>query len=366
MSNVSKAQSERIEGIDYLKGILIVLMVLGHSGCPNWLHDAIYLFHMPCFFVISGFLFSEKSLENEKKYIKRKFSSLWWPYVLWTCVYVLLHNVFTSLHFYETSYSVREIIIYLTRSCCLMWQEQMGGAFWFLKALLFASLASFLWYKIWGCTIRSKLLGVVSTLIILLIFIFICRERLLTIKLCIFATAFFMLGVYCKDICHRYRTLKSNYILIVLVLSVLCILAGRISPTGMGDVSIMAAIPYFVVSSIVSISLIIICSSIDKLLFSHLFGFLGRRSLEIMVFHFVAFKPVSWLIIICCGYDIERMSDFGVIQQDNSLWWIMYTLIGVIGSILIASAISKGTQYGVILYSHRFKLSRHILKSIKI
>lgn len=41
--------------ISIVKGICIILMVIGHSGCPELLHDFIYLFHMPVFFFVSGY-----------------------------------------------------------------------------------------------------------------------------------------------------------------------------------------------------------------------------------------------------------------------------------------------------------------------
>lgn len=39
---------------DAVKGVGILLMVIGHSGCPEYLHDFIYLFHMGLFFFVSG------------------------------------------------------------------------------------------------------------------------------------------------------------------------------------------------------------------------------------------------------------------------------------------------------------------------
>lgn len=45
--------------IDSMRGIGIVLMVLGHSGFPGT--DFIYLFHMALFFMLSGWFFSLRS-----------------------------------------------------------------------------------------------------------------------------------------------------------------------------------------------------------------------------------------------------------------------------------------------------------------
>lgn len=39
---------------DAVKGIGIIMMVIGHSGCPVYIHDFIYMFHMGLFFFVSG------------------------------------------------------------------------------------------------------------------------------------------------------------------------------------------------------------------------------------------------------------------------------------------------------------------------
>lgn len=58
-------QQNRIYWIDCIKTILIYLMVLGHITTTNpdfkqW----IYTFHMPCFFIVSGFLYKPSSIKN--------------------------------------------------------------------------------------------------------------------------------------------------------------------------------------------------------------------------------------------------------------------------------------------------------------
>ena len=47
---------ERLDYIDRARGILIILMVIGHIWQSGFVFDTIYAFHMPAFFVISGFL----------------------------------------------------------------------------------------------------------------------------------------------------------------------------------------------------------------------------------------------------------------------------------------------------------------------
>ena len=58
---------ERKYWIDYLKAIAIYLVILGHL--PDELHIkwGIYLFHMPLFFIISGYLYKPRKVKDEIK-----------------------------------------------------------------------------------------------------------------------------------------------------------------------------------------------------------------------------------------------------------------------------------------------------------
>lgn len=53
-------QKTRNKTIDISRGIAIILMVIGHSGCNEYVRKFIYLFHMAVFFMISGYLFTPK------------------------------------------------------------------------------------------------------------------------------------------------------------------------------------------------------------------------------------------------------------------------------------------------------------------
>ena len=48
--------------VGYLKALGILLMVLGHSGNTLHVNHFIYMFHMPLFFIASGYCFKEKYL----------------------------------------------------------------------------------------------------------------------------------------------------------------------------------------------------------------------------------------------------------------------------------------------------------------
>lgn len=57
-------KTERIDWIDWAKAICIFLMVCGHSHPTKYVHDFLYQFHLPVFFIISGLLYKPKDFKN--------------------------------------------------------------------------------------------------------------------------------------------------------------------------------------------------------------------------------------------------------------------------------------------------------------
>ena len=130
--------------LDIAKAICIILMVIGHSGCPDYLHRFIYMFHMPCFFFISGYLLNDKYLTNLKTGLWKKIKGSYYPFVKWSVIFLLLHNAFAYLHIYDASYSLKEIAIKFVRILTMTGSEQLLGGFWFLISLCWASIATIL------------------------------------------------------------------------------------------------------------------------------------------------------------------------------------------------------------------------------
>ena len=96
------------DSIDYLKGVLCILVFLGHLVVgkigDNLVRYFIYSFHMPLFIGISGYLFNLEFLEEQPKiFIKKIFYKILVPYILASIFYCSFINInfFIELHFRE-------------------------------------------------------------------------------------------------------------------------------------------------------------------------------------------------------------------------------------------------------------------------
>lgn len=66
--------------LDVIKGIGIFLVVLAHVSRHS-ITGVIYSFHMPLFFIISGYIYGKyNKIESCRLFIQRKISSLLVPY----------------------------------------------------------------------------------------------------------------------------------------------------------------------------------------------------------------------------------------------------------------------------------------------
>lgn len=127
--------------INIAKGLGIMLMVIGHSCCPQWLHNFIYVFHMPLFFFLSGYCFNDKYANDRITFIRHRIKGLYVPFVKYNLLFLCLHNLFYRLHFIDAPISSFSEFAYKVGGTLLMGQlEELVGPYWFLRYLFIAAI----------------------------------------------------------------------------------------------------------------------------------------------------------------------------------------------------------------------------------
>lgn len=120
--------------VDLLRGFGIILMIFGHvHTCRRfdiWIHG----FHMPLFFIISGYMFSPE-ISSFTAFIKRKFTRLIVPYIGFTVVNFLFCFIFIPKDRIDI---FQKFFHFLFRPN--VGQISAGTAVWFLPALFWTVL----------------------------------------------------------------------------------------------------------------------------------------------------------------------------------------------------------------------------------
>lgn len=112
--------NKRNISIDMVRGILIVCVVMGHYRSDS-LHDILYMFHMPLFFIISGFLLNKDKLLVDG-YLRNKAETLLIPYA----IYIFLHFLLV-----KREYSLKGIVK-------VLWGGRLfNGTYWYITCFLF-------------------------------------------------------------------------------------------------------------------------------------------------------------------------------------------------------------------------------------
>ena len=106
----------------------------------------IYLFHMPLFFMISGYLLSHKNYLNGKSYksfIVQKFWRLIFPYLVWNIVFYI-----PKIYFQNLTNDIMEVSITGIIKSFFFPMQNIWGHTWFLVALFVLYLATPLWERV--------------------------------------------------------------------------------------------------------------------------------------------------------------------------------------------------------------------------
>ncbi|AVK62251.1 acetyltransferase [Lactobacillus sp. CBA3605] len=138
----------RIQWIDIARGIAILAVIVGHTLGPytgGFLGSLIFAFHMPIFFILSGYLYHQRPLQRE---LKNGSLNLLVPYAITSILVLLISIVALQLpanplimgYFTSTKAGVVSILYGAGSAVFAPWQltVQPLGALWFLLSMFVA------------------------------------------------------------------------------------------------------------------------------------------------------------------------------------------------------------------------------------
>lgn len=332
--------------ISVAKAIGIILMVVGHSGCPIIIHNFIYMFHMPLFFFCSGLFYKNKKTKKELLiFCRKKIKNLYLPYIKWSLIFLLLHNTFYSLNIYndfygylggDHLYSFEEIVNKAIHILFTMTEHgYLLGGFWFLKTLFLSSLlVATITYLIKK---DSTLIDIIAFFLLIISTILLRRfniQKILfleDISIIIYSAVFFILGKIFKTY-SNVRIYDYKYFIISFFIIILSVSHYK-------ELSMFCGYNKVIPFSITAISGIYMALYISKLVnntkIKNLMYYIGKNTLIILSLHFLTFKLVSLLQIVIYHLPIKHLAEYPTIENSNSFFWIIYSLAGITIPLLI-------------------------------
>lgn len=347
-------ENNRSDLLDLIRGLLIVLMVIGHSGSPSLIERFIYLFHLTAFMILSGYCYNSNNcsnFESVKKYLYRKINKMYFPYILANGILILLHNILVRLHLYSTISSSQEILTKLCKNFVFCGTEQLLGALWYLRTLfIIVNLWIIVDYLIHIFFLKKStqfFTGGGYALCMLLIGYLLNKYDIkLNLSIpCIFTyTFFYVMGIFFSRM-KMFETisLKLQILLTLMSMVVLIIIdmyTNWIGATGSNEYTDIITMLFMSILGWIFIKGIAIFIKSNFKLLSDILIKIGRNTMAIMFFHFIAFKLVILIQIFIFDLPIETLSYFPIYDGSN-LWWILYSLSGIVMPIFLRTVYIK-------------------------
>lgn len=331
----------RDEVVSIAKAIGIMLMVLAHTWFSQVANHWINMFHMPLFFILSGYCFKEKWLADVIGYTIRRMKSIYIPFVKWSLLFLLLHNLFFRLNIINDSfgwkgtvsslYTIHDFFVHIFRIVVAMADSECFlGGYWFLKSLLYASFFSYLLLKylpVKLSIVLTMLLTMATSYYELSIpFIEVGQSE-------IFATTFVLSGFEIRRF-GGANVISSNLFWILVGISIVLVSIGTVYWQAIVPrCEWWKVIPYYITAIAGSMS-VLLCSRLicgmkhDGL--KRKLVFIGDNTMSILTWHMLSFKLVTLTIICIYNLPIEHLAEFPAIESYSAKgWFVAYFAIGI-------------------------------------
>ena len=123
--------SIRLQWLDIAKGLTIILMVLGHTSIPEFASRFIWAFHMPLFFIASGWTTNQQK-KNLVVFTCHKFRTIMIPFFVYSAIVLTIEKIALGGAIFQN------------------WLEKgwQGYALWFIPVLFLSSILGKLIYLV--------------------------------------------------------------------------------------------------------------------------------------------------------------------------------------------------------------------------
>ena len=348
---------ERNKSIDFIKGVAITSVAMGHTCVFLRYYRFFSLWHMAAFFIIGGWLFNAKyweNINNVGNFCWKKVKRVWWPFVLWCSLFIVFHNFLYAINVFSSNtamawkwlsadyyrmWSCREVIRRLLPVCVLKGNACQLGPLWFLNTMFFASI----FYCLFGYLLtflkfnRIFWLSLISLLSLIGARYYYPRPLSMIMhyvggKHVLMAFPLIHLGYLLSYFHVDYSKMKRRhvalcgvtcFIILLVLMSRVHIIYSRCEFPRVGYLLLAAMAGFYFAMALSYVPVI-----------SSIFAFVGKYSMSILIFHFISYDIVDALRVMIKGLPWEYLSSFPILAADWR-WGICYVFVAVAVPIML-------------------------------
>ncbi|WP_158589727.1 acyltransferase family protein [Flavobacterium sp. 120] len=324
---------KRLNSIDIAKGIAIILVVIGHTSTHLGIEKVIYQFHMPLFFILSGFFYQDNYIKAPLVFLLVSLKRLYAPFVINGLRLFFIGLLMTYLILGSTGFSFLGGLKYILLIILGLNSPQFGGgAFWFLRALF---MVRFLYLFIILFSNKIENTSLKNCIVFMSVFIFLIigykTQFPYSISSSFIALFFYYMGnLYAKN--QKYINLNG----FLLIPAIAFVIGSSYINTVDLAYNTYTYFSLFILSSICGTYVILFVS--EKIKQNYILEYIGQKSLSIMIFHFLSFVTINLVIVLLFDLPIERILDYPTIKEYR-WWWLLYSAVGVIAPLFIEKII---------------------------
>ena len=348
---VESTAVNRDRSFDILKAFAIVFVVVAHSGGPSWLVSAAYIFSVPVFFMCTGYFFALKYLDAPKTYLWKRVKKIYWPFWVWSVVFLVLHNFFFWIGLLSEEYgnAVGGVTHTFTWHAFTqrLWNVTfnmsgydpfLSGAFWFFRTLFIGSIAFYFLFMVLQRFSKWKSPVVVAVTIMGLSFLLGLWKVVGQIQITgiaqggyreLMALVFMSAGFLYRQ--YRFY-LRPRWLVAVLGTFVLCLFVV-VSPSSMGYTATleeMLSLPLPAVGAFLALHVFSEWLAGTDNCVSRSLVYIGERTLYIFAFHLLSFKLVSIVKVLVYDLPWSHVGGHPIVHDyPGDLFFLLYILAGV-------------------------------------
>ncbi len=308
--------NKRIHDYNFVKGILITLMVFFHLTLTSQsfliVKEWVYIFHMSGFLVLSGFFFND----NSSKFLKT-FTAILWPYLLFNTLYMVALSVMQN--YLPTNNRVEPGILSILSYVAF----KPSGTYWYLHTMALCMLGTFAASRL-RCNLFNQIIIAGTFLFIISLFV----EGFSFIHV-----IYFMIGYIIRKSGSDMRSIIHPSILSVVPIILITIFSDNLNRTTLSGI----ALTLFMLSFLLAVY-----NHLNISFIRNTGVWIGRNSMAI-----VLFSPIFTIAT-------KLFAPLFAFDTTHTLWSIVSTIFVIASTLICARICDKIKLSALIMHRNMY------------